>query len=468
MTNRDRSIIDLSEETMTHMTNAAGRTERSRARRTTLRGWLFAGLALASTSLAGCSELLDVENPNQLVQEDLESPAAAGALANGAQATVARAYGQIALLASSVSDELKFTGSRDAWVQLTAGDLRDPSNEFSDAAWPFITEGRWMADEAVKLLKGHQADGNLTRPILLAESQLYSAIIYTQIADLWEDFVKSNRTEEGAPLGEAGVLGMYDEAVTNLTEALSIAEAAGNTNLRAAILAQRARARYAKALRSKITPAGQTPANPLVSDAGANADALAALALVGIDWDYRFTYSANTVDNNWGANVNERLELRPSDEYVTPTADDKKVAAISLLDPIDGVPSPALSTIILDAVTARQFNYQIVVSARELRLILAESALAGGDEAGFTTQINLMRAGEGLSDYAGQIPALDMLKHMRKTHLYNTGRRLLDHYRFGTKSSLWNPNFEAANRPGTLFPIAQIERISNCYIIGSC
>ncbi len=442
--------------------------QKSRGGRARLGGRL--ALLLLATSLAttGCDGLLDVDNPNQLVQDDLATPAAAAALANGALSTVARGFAETVLLHGASSDELVFTGSRDAWIQLQGGDLRDPANEFSDAAWPFIAEGRWMADEAVRLLSEFDAEGNLTNRTLLARAQLYSAIMYTQVADLWEDFVLSNRTEAGAPLGAQGMMGLYDQAIARLTAGLAIAQSSGNTSLQATILAQRARTRHAKAVRAKLTPAGTTPASPLVSDAGATSDAQAALGLVSGDWNFRFTYAAGTIANNWGAWVNERLELRPSNVYVTATADDKRVAAISLRDPIDNIPAPGLAAIINEAVVARQFGPLTVVSARELHLILAEAALAGGNQAGFTTHINNLRALNGLTPFSGQMPALDLLKHSRQANLYLMGRRLNDHYRFGSKSALWNPNFEASNRPGTLFPIAQIERTSNCHILSTC
>ncbi|TVP48493.1 MAG: hypothetical protein EA350_03250 [Gemmatimonadales bacterium] len=447
-----------------------GTTEdtKSRTRMPGSRRALAGAAVLAASGLAGCSGLLDVQNPNSLVQDDLNSPAAAAALANGALSTVARGFGEIILLHGTAADELKFTGSRDAWVQIQEGDLRDPANEFSDAAWPFVVEGRWMADEAIRLLSTFDAEGTLTNRNLLARAQLYAAIIYTQIADTWEDFVISDRTNTAGPVGSENMLGLYDQAIGRLDSALEIVRISGNASLEAAILAQRARTRHARAVRSLITPAGTTPANPLVNDPGAVSDAQAALAMVGADWQYRFTYSASTISNNWGAWVNERLELRPSDLYVIPTANDKQVQSVSLQDPIDGVPDPALVAIITEAVAARQYGPITVVSARELRLILAEAALAAQDETGFGQQINLLRSADGLSDWTGQIPARQMLQHARTTGLYMTGRRLNDHYRFGTTSALWNPNAAAAQRPGTLFPIAEIERTSNCFIQGTC
>ncbi len=427
-------------------------------------------LTVGFLTLSACG-LLDVENPNSLVQSDLETPASAAALANGALATVQEGVAQAVLLHAAASDELVFTGSRDAWIQLTDGDLRDPANEFSDAAWPDVAEGRWMADEAVRLLSEFDADGELTNRNLLARSHLYSAIMRTYIADVWEDFVFSDRRDTQPPVGEANMLQLYDHAIASLGSALTIAQATGNTALQQTILAQRARTRHARAVRAKFTPAGTTAADPLVNNADANADALAALAMGADSWQFRFEYDPTTITNAWGGWVNERLELRPSDVYVVATADDKRVASIRLQDPIDAVPDPALTVIIDDATTTRNWPPINIVSARELLLILAEAELAATAGVGgptFNGYINRVRALDGVSDYTGQIPALDILQYQRLAGLYMTGRRLADHYRFGTVSPLWLTAASATTRPGTLFPIAQIERTSNCHLLGAC
>jgi len=441
------------------------------APRTAPRGSLRIAPILALSGmmvLGGCDTLLDVENPNQLVQADVESPAAANALANGALSTVARGYGEAMLLHAVASDELQFAGSRDAWIQLQEGDLRDPANEFSDAAWPFVSEGRWMADEAVRILEGFDAEGVLPNRTSLARARLYSAIAYTQIADLWEEFVFSDRMEDGPPIRGEGILGLYDQSLRNLDQALPIAQGAGNVDLQATILAQRARTRHARGVRGKVLPAGSSPADPLVNDASAVADARAALALVGPDWEFRFNFSAATVSNNWGAWVNERLELRPSDAYVIPTSDGKRVAQVTLPDPIDNIPVPSLVSRITTAVGARQFGPLPVVTAVELRLIIAEAALSAGDMGTFTEEINRIRTQDGLSPYTGQMDALELLKNARMAHLYLLGRRLNDHYRFGTQSFLWNEFADAARQPGATFPIAQIERTANCFLLGTC
>ena len=47
----------------------------------------------------------------------------------------------------------------------------------------------------------------------------------------------------------------------------------------------------------------------------------------------------------------------------------------------------------------------------------------------------------------------DAIKHERKSLLFAGGKRLLDMYRFGHTSLLWESQYEALSSPGTLFPI---------------
>ncbi|MDH3224863.1 MAG: hypothetical protein OEO23_14175 [Gemmatimonadota bacterium] len=55
-----------------------------------------------------------------------------------------------------------------------------------------------------------------------------------------------------------------------------------------------------------LNPAGSTPANPLIDDAGANADAVALIAVADADWRYDHTFVAGQLINNFGSWVNQR------------------------------------------------------------------------------------------------------------------------------------------------------------------
>lgn len=123
------------------------------------------GIAALSVSvtlaLAGCSGLLDVENPNNMQEEELENPTTASSLANGALSTVMRSVGAMFGPYAAVADEAVWIGSRDAWGQLDAGNHASPDNEFTDDAFGFVGEGRWMADEAIERLREFDAQGEL-------------------------------------------------------------------------------------------------------------------------------------------------------------------------------------------------------------------------------------------------------------------------------------------------------------------
>src|SRR5947208_17119608 len=114
------------------------------------------GVALV-IALAACSSLLDVKNPNSVTEGDLNTPKSAANQANGALASLARAWGQILTPYSMATDELTWIGSRDAWQNLDQGTLSEPTNEFVDDAFSYAGDGRWCADETINGLTGFDA-----------------------------------------------------------------------------------------------------------------------------------------------------------------------------------------------------------------------------------------------------------------------------------------------------------------------
>jgi hypothetical protein len=425
---------------------------------------------------AGCSSLLDVENPNNVNQDNLNNPAAAAALANGALSATARAFGTVLTPYSEATDELTWIGSRDAWNDLDEGYLTGITNEFVDAAFPQVAQSRWLSDEAIKRLSAFDAAGKLADRNLLARSYLYGAIAYTTIGDMFDDFpIGSDRTVAAAPLGPANMAQVYDTAIVYTTRGIAIAQSTGDADLELTLTAMRARARHAKVVWQKLNPV--TPAtltNPFVNDPAAVTDATATLALAAgtPDWMYRFEYSSETIGTSIGFEVNQRLESRFGDLYIVPTADNKRVASIRLVDPIDNVPDPALSATINEFVSGVQYGPLTVVSSREMYLILAEARLAQNDSLGAATFINNIRALDALTPYdplnAAHPRARAMYQHERRVNLFLQGRRLADHYRFGVPADKWPTTAEAVLNPGTVFPITNTEILANCHIQGTC
>ena len=163
---------------------------------------LYAVVALLTFSaFMGCEGVLDVKNPNSVLEADLSNASAATGIVNGANGTVVRGIGYVYAPYEAITDEVYWIGSRDAWNQLDKGDVSDFNNEFTDASWPFITEGRYMADKAVTLLEGFNAAATLVNRLDLARAYLYAGLVRVVIAETFSDFVISDKTVVGAPIG---------------------------------------------------------------------------------------------------------------------------------------------------------------------------------------------------------------------------------------------------------------------------
>lgn len=411
---------------------------------------VVSGVVVGSMFLAGCGDLLDVENPNNVTEEAVQRLQGAAALVNGAEARTYAAISEIWLPYLTVSDDLVWgdDGSRDAWGSLDEGQIQDPLNEFIDAFFPTLAQARWMADEALATLEGHVAanPGDADLEALLARAQMNKGLIYMIIGEMMEEFALSDKAEEGDIITSAEFpTRIFDPAIA----ALDSATTDGTIGLQAQALL--ARAHHSKAVRGKVTPTLNT-VDPLVSDAAANTAAAAVIAAADADVRWDATYSAATITNRMAYQVNSRGE---------------PVAAPGLLeleDPIDDGTLTALATISAFRVGSNDYTPNTLASTRQMHLILAEAALAEGGtvEGGtFTDHINNLGALDGLTPYSGQIPEIEMLEYSRRANLALQGQRLADMYRFGIVDDLWLPNNTASTDPGTLTPISCVEIRAN-------
>ena len=419
-----------------------------------------AAAAAAVIAAAGCSGVLDVDNPNNVLEEALDNVASAEQQANGVLASLTRMLANIEAPYGVATDELDWIGSREGWRGLEEGVISNPNNEFTDAAFPYVGEARFLGDETIARLEKFRVDSvgrdaaTQTRVRgALSNAYLYTAIVYGTIADTFDDFpLGSTRREGGPAAGEANMVQLYDTAVAYLDRALPLA---ANADARYRVLSTRARTKHARSVWALVNPKGSPlPANPYVNNAGANADAAAALAVQGGDALYRVSAPAANVAGTLQVffEVNGRNEMRVGTAYQ------------NLRDPISGAADPALARLVTDFRTSPQQGNVYLTSNRELRLILAEAALSAGNTAEFTTQINALRALDSKPAYTGQVAAGTLLQHERKVNLWMQRRRLSDLYRFGERVVEWraDPNYASAfNTRGLFFPIPVIELQSN-------
>jgi hypothetical protein len=413
---------------------------------------------------SACQSLLDVKNPNNVPESALANPAAAAALANGALAATTRMLAATTIVYADATDEMEWIGSRDAWGELDGGVIGNNANEFSDGAFPFVGEARYLTDKTIERLEGFIADNPVMSKVDLMRTYLYAAVVYASIADMYDDFAFSDKTVPAAPIGRAAMSTLYDKAITYLDKANAIATA--NVD-RYNILAFRARVKHAKGVWQKITPKGTAaPASPLVNDAGAVADANAAIALGTTDQAFDLV---NNVEATPGINlwfeVNGRNESSPGSVYVVDPRHTTNKYVAKLVDPVSNTADVRLQAR-LNAFRAfgTQSGTLWITSTRELRLILAEAALAASNTAEFTSQINQVRALDGKPAFSGQVSNLAMLTYERQAQLWLMRRRLADMYRFGQKDAKWTTSAtaeSAVNQVGLFFPIAKVERLGN-------
>lgn len=432
---------------------------------------MFAAMC-AALVFHGC-DLLDVENPNDLVEDDIRQEAAANAVVNGALTLVASSVSQSWQPYLVASDEMYWIGSRDAWQSLDFGAVGDPNNEFIDGPFPAMGQGRWMSDEAIEILTEHHGN-NPSKAIStdLARANFYSGIMYMVIGEIQEDFAFSDKRESGAPVGPANMHQVLDGAITRLTAAISGFESVGESGMAMQARAVRARAHQSRAIWDAINPSPS--GNGLVNSSEAGADARAVITAAGgndADWTFDLGYSSTSASNSMAAWVNDRKENQVDLSIVTVNSAND-INGIALQDPIDQVDDPAVIKWLNQWKGGNYLNKGgiypplTIASTRMMHLILAENALAGGATDMFRTSINHIRALDELTPFSGQISDMDMLKHTRRVNVLLQGLRLADMYRFGIRDPKWKATNPTIASPGEMLPISIIEIRANCHLNG--
>ena len=405
---------------------------------------------LLGFTLIGCD--LDVDNPNSLLEGDLQDPSAAAALANGAWNASLRGVTYMMMPHAVATDESVWIGSRDAWYQIDKGGMTNVYNEFVDQAWPYISEARWMSDKAVPILEGLGADLPNNQDLVLA--YLSGAMVRVYIADMFEDFVYSDKTEAGTPVGAANMSQLYDEALALLGKASSIAT--GDNAVK--VLSLVARTRHAKAVWGKVNPVNT--ASPYVS-AGAS-EAAAAAAMMSADWKWRMNFSSSTVSNYMAGQINDRQEMDLFQNALVETATPGAGGDPQPNDPVTGLPDSRMTAIATEFRAGgggTSWTPVTITSLREMHLIIAESKKAGGDDAGCLAELNALRTFDSLDPYPSGTDAGTALQHERRANLFLQSRRLSDMYRFNLTSTVWDAVEKSP--AGSFFPITISEIRSN-------
>ena len=454
--------------------------------------------------LSGCSGLLDVDNPNNLVEEAVQQEAAANGVVNGALWHISEALGSIWEGPAVVSNELYWIGSRDAWGALDQGFISDNLNEFTDAAFPNLGQAVWMAQNAVEILEFHTNEAAAPEDFAVDRGRAYMlrGLVLMVVAEQQQDMTFSYKQTDGPPVSSGNAsLGrgtdyvatiplpsmdaVMDQAILDLEEAVSVFQAEGETDLQLDATALLMRAEMSEEIMAVRT----SPCNGTVADCAINfADALphAQYVLDNGDTDYRFNlaFSAASTNNNMAQNVNDRKENQIDLSLVTVDASND-VDGINLQDVVDGVTDDAALIQMLNQFKAGdylskgdQYSPLTLSGARLAHLIRAESSAAQGaaiDGLDFVGHIQALRDIDGSGydvPYTGaESDPVSVLIHHRRVNTVLQGLWLQDMYRWGLEpqvsegtnpASVWAPT--ASSRSQELLPITIIEVRANCYL----
>jgi hypothetical protein len=422
----------------------------------------------AAFALSGCN-LLDVDNPNNLVEESVQRQTAANAMANGSLRLVSEAVGDVWEAPAVVADELYWVGSRDAWGQLDDGFVDDPLNEFTDGAFPTLGRAVWMAQEAVRVLTVHVSENpdDDSFALDLARAQFFNGIILMVTGEIQDDMTFSDKMEDGPPVGPANMYQVLDDAIANLDAAISGFNALEEPELARAALAMRARAKMSRVIWDELNP-DASGASPTALDFGtARDDAETVLDDIGgSDWAYSFGFSAASTGADILGNVNNRGENQIDQSIVFsdgPVPDDR--GDITLMDPVDGEADERAAQVVT-AYGDNQYGSLDIVTERLLRLIVAEDALQENDTGEFEAQIDAIRElnSKAEFDVGGAVGNMDMLMHERRVNTLFMGLRLQDMFRWGLQLERWQPASSAVTSPGQMLPITIIECRANQYL----
>ncbi len=423
----------------------------------------------AMVALSGCN-LLDVDNPNSLVEASIKLEAAANGVVNGSLNRISNGISDVWEGYLVTSDELYWIGSRDAWGQLDQGFVGNPENEFLDSAFPSLGQAVWMAQNAVEILTEHAANGAGFEKDL-ARAHLFNGMILMVTGEVQEDMTFSNKMEDGAPVGPAAMAGVLDRALSNLDAAVSGFQALGEDDLVVKARAVRARASMSRTIWNALNPTATV--GGAMKFASSLADANFVIGATGAGWQFDLTFSAATVTCLMCGNINERKENQIDLSLVTVDASND-IDGIAMNDPVSGVADLALINRLNQwksgnyLSSGNQYAPLTVASERLMRLIVAEDALANGNVAAFEAQIDAIRAldGEVEFDSGGAVSDMDMLMHTRRVNLVLMGLRLADMYRWGITDPKWQSGSDAILTPGEMLPITIIEIRANCNLNG--
>ena len=371
--------------------------------------WARAATAVAlGIALGACGNMLEVQNEQDVLDTNLDSPDAIAPMLTGVAGDFALAYSDVAVIGGLFGGELIHTGSFPTWREVETGFGRRPSGT-GNQLYNEISRAIWVADTAAVRISKVVAKPDSSSEV--AEVKIYGAFAHLLMADHF-----CQATINGGPAITPD--SMYKRAETKFTEALAIATKMNKADLKNRALAGRARARLM-----------------LKNYTGARDDAK---LIPSTPSPFRFNaiYSANsTRENNSVATQTTTLIRREAGVnprfYNDPLY--KADPRTPFRDKGDTAKGPDPIRKFVEQLKYPLRETPIAISSwQEARLIEAESEARLDNLPRAVTLINEVRAASSLTPFSGGTKAevLNQLYYERSAELWLQGQSLSDLRRF--------------------------------------
>ena len=357
------------------------------------------------TVLCGCGDILDVTNPGQILDTDLNIDQAMASLVVGMSADYSVHQDELSFLVARASDEMAGSGSYGSTVDLARGYM-EPSG--TGGYWSRGHSARFVAENG--LLRMQEVMDDFSTSPLVARAYLFAGLVNRSLGEAF-----CYAVFDGGPVEPRTA--HFERALPYLDQAIQVGNASGASDI--------VTAAYGIQAQAKVGLGDWT---------GAASDA----AHVPTGFVYNAMYSDNSGRENNVVYV-ETFTRPEMSAYAT---------YVGSLDPQD--PRAPWT----DCTTPGLCQFQIggngetphyrqekfpergseipVVKGTEMRLIEAEAALRNGDVTLAMEKINEGRSFFGLDDLTAtdSDEAWTHLDHERHITLWLEGRRLWDLYRW--------------------------------------
>jgi hypothetical protein len=334
-------------------------------------------------AIGACSDVLEVSNEQDILDENLDSPDAVNPMMNGVAGDYAVAYSNAVNITGLFAQELIHTGSFPTWREVETGIGTRPSGT-GNQLYNEASRAVWVADTTA--VRFRQILPDAEQRVELATVLVWGAFAHFMLADNFCEMTFHGSPPVQPQDGYSRAKGVFDDALT-------VATAVNNATLKNAAFGGRARAKLM-----------------LGDHAGARADA----RQVPAGFVFRAIYSSNTGRENNSIATQTTTTIR-REAGVHPRfysgdvryRTDPRTPFLNRGDTAKG-PDPT-----------RQFVEQLkykgradpitVFSWQEARLIEAEAEVRLGNPAAAVPLINAVRAAASLPAYAGSTAAADIM-----------------------------------------------------------